>query len=248
MSCMRQTATAKFIATLDQMTLSKEKHEALVRKYMRDIDICTSEARRVYALTSGEPSTNARSHALSIMRRRAILQRTVDTLRLRIASLFQHELSLEQGMLLADHISTVRQVRDTLQAITPDVDNVHDLIDTVNTMTDRVCEISELLAEPTVSADIDEADIERELNMLIGEPQPVQTPPVRSQPRTDDLPEAPSEALPELQRTACFPIHGSKAGLDQDRRSHFNELQRTEGEGRAPLETVVRRAESMEAV
>ena len=74
-------------------------------------------------------------------------------------------------MLLADHISTVRQVRDTLQAITPDVDNVHDLIDTVNTMTERVCEVSELLAEPTVTADIDEADIERELNDLIGEPE-----------------------------------------------------------------------------
>ena len=160
----------KFEATLDQMKLSKEKHEALTRKYMRDIDICTKEARRIYALRRDEPSVNTREHALSILRRRAILQRSVMQLRARIASLFQHELSLEQGMLLADHIATVKCVRDTLSDIMPNPDSVHDLVDTVNTMTDRVCEVSELLAEPQLIAEVSDVDLERELMDLMEEP------------------------------------------------------------------------------
>ena len=205
---MRVDAQAKFEATLEQMTISKEKHEALVRKYMRDIDIATTEARRIYTLTKGEPSTNTRSHVLSILRRRAILQRSVDSLRDRIASLFQHELSLEQGMLLADHISTVKRVRDTLFAIAPDPDAAHDLIDTVNTMTDRVCEVSELLAEPQLCPNIDEGELEREFMELLesSEPPPLipEAPPlVPSLP--PEVPVAPSTPLPPVLAVSVSP-------------------------------------------
>lgn len=171
---MRGNATAKaqlkLTETLAKLEISKEQHAALVRKYVREINVSTTEARRAYALTHGEPSSDfdTRGHVLSILRRRAVLRRSVATLRGRMTSLFAHELTLEQGLLLVEHMGTMKGVRDALQVVTVAnaAEDANDIMDKVGEMTDRICEVSDLLAEPTITMDIDESALEDELIQL----------------------------------------------------------------------------------
>jgi|TARA_B110000902_G_C13928975_1_gene445111 hypothetical protein len=165
-----EKARLKLNETLAKLEISKEQHAALVRKYVREINVSTNEARRAHALAHGEPSTDfdTRGHVLSILRRRAVLRRSVATLRGRMTSLFAHELTLEQGLLLVEHMSTMKSVRDALQVATDAnaADNALDIMEKVGEMTDRICEVSDLLAEPTITMEIDESVLEDELVQL----------------------------------------------------------------------------------
>jgi hypothetical protein len=165
-----EKAQLKITDTLAKLEISKEQHAALVRKYVREINVSTAEARRAHALTHGEPSTDfdTRLHILAILRRRAVLRRSVATLRGRINSLFAHELTLEQGLLLVDHMSTMKSVRDALSVATDSaaVESATDIMEKVSEMTDRICEVSDLLAEPQMTMDIDESILEDEFAKL----------------------------------------------------------------------------------
>ena len=155
------------LETLDALEISKQRHEALVRKYRRSIDVATHEARRVQQLTNGEPGADTKTRVLFLLRKRAILRASVMRLQTRIASLFERELVLEQSALLAQHIHVIKGSVRVLQAVVPSVDDTEDLSSTLHDLTARVCEVSALLSEHGDHEDsVDEAALERELMEL----------------------------------------------------------------------------------
>lgn len=184
-------ASAKIIRTLDTLEFSKQRHEALIRKYQREIEILTNEALRVNQLAGREPNTDIKPRVLHVLRKRAILRKQVNTLRARVECLFAHELTLEQSVLVTEHINVIKGVRDALNTLQP-VESVVSLTDTVQSLTERVCEVSELLSEPTMHTQIDDDDLEDELAKLL-EPEVPVAPPEVPVPEFPEVPVAPPE-------------------------------------------------------
>jgi len=157
--------------TLDSLELSKQRHEALVRKYQREITILTNEARRMKQLAGGEPDADIRPRIMHLLRKREVLRKQVLSLRARIENLFAHELTVEQSILIAEHVEVLRGVQNLH---TPTVESVDTLMDACSRMTERVCEVSELLSEPQ-DIQWDEDQLEHELDTLL-EDTPVEIP------------------------------------------------------------------------
>ena len=201
MSCLRPIDTsALLLETLDALEISKQRHEALVRKYRRTIDLTTHEARRVQQLTNGEPGADTKTQVIFLLRKRAILRASVHRLQVRIASLFERELVLEQSALLAQHIHVIKGSVRVLESTAPTVNDAQELSSTLHELTARVCEVSDLIAETDNHEDtVDDATLERELSELCDaslEASATPSPSTSSVPSTTpSIPSAPSNAL-----------------------------------------------------
>lgn len=172
------------IKKLDQVSKLLESMASRYRSEMRAIAI--------------DKSTMARSEIINRLRRRKMIERSLQQTEDKLAVLFQKRLLLESLDVTKMQINALRKTSRAVAGFTSlhDVDKIDALKDQLEEMTEAVMDMNEMLCAET-AIEIDENEILEELNLIMLEstmPEPPKTKPSTEEHTSEDMVSIPPKA------------------------------------------------------